>query len=32
MESIDIAGFDASVDTWSGGGERVMRAQRVGVC
>ena len=32
MESINIAGFDSSIATWSGGGERVLRAQRVSVC
>ena len=32
MESINIEGFDSGVYTWSGGGERVMRAQRVSVC
>ena len=32
MESINIAGFDAGVDMWSGGGERVLQAQRVLVC
>ena len=28
MESINIAGFDAGVDTWSSGGEHVLQAQR----
>ena len=32
MESIDIAGFDAGVDTWSSGGKHMLRAQRVAVC
>ena len=32
MESINIAGFGAGVDMWSGGGERVLRAQQVAVC
>ena len=32
MESINIADFDASVAMWSGGGERVLRAQLVAVC
>ena len=31
MEIIDIAGFDAGVETWSGGGKRVMQTQRVAV-
>ena len=32
IQSINIAGFDAGVATWSGGGERVLRAQRVEMC
>ena len=32
MESINIPGFDARVDTWSGGVERVLQTQRVAVC
>ena len=31
MDSIDIAGFDAGVATWNGGGEQVLWAQRVAV-
>ena len=31
MESIDITGFDFGVETWSGGGERVLQVQRVAV-
>ena len=31
MESINIAGFDAGVDTWSSGGEHVLRVQWVAV-
>ena len=32
MESIDIAGFDACIATWSGSGDQVLQAQRVAVC
>ena len=31
-ESIDIAGLDAGVSTWSGDREQLMRAQWVEVC
>ena len=32
MENINIVGVDTGVDTLSGGGERVLRAQRVALC
>ena len=32
MESINVAGFDAGVATWSGGKEQVLQAQQVAVC